>query len=218
MKTAAPLPRLLKRSGFTLMEVLLTAAVVSSGALVVVGVLSSGLTSSRAGLQGAQAAIIARGVLQDLQTGQLYEATSSEDERMTTELRPNEGLEFARQVLLLDAAGLPLKVQPSLAQADDIFANGSLQEGAAWLVSIVGTVPANKLTTGGQGQVLAGVNLQPYSALTPSGNTSSSLLATVPSAPAPPLAPTLVTVLVETPAAGPSQARQRYRFVELWNR
>lgn len=200
------------------MEVLLTAAVVSSGALVVVGVLSSGLSSSRAGLQGAQAAIIARGIMQDLQTGELSEAPTADDERLTTELRPNMGLDFPRQVLLLDAAGLPLKAQPSASQGEDIYANGSRREGAVWLVSITGTVPANELTMGGQGQVLAGVNLQAYSALSSGSNSNASVVNTVPSAPAPALAPTLVSVLVETPAAGPSQARQRYRFVELWNR
>jgi len=220
MKTAvSSFSRLSLIRAFTLMEVLLTSAVVSSGALVVMGVLASGLNSSRAGLQGAQSSIIARGVMQDLRLGGLRESPASGDKRLTSVLRPSTGLDFSRQVLLLDAAGLPLVKQLSIAQAETLYRGGAHDPEAVWLVSIEGSTPASSLSSGGQGQVQASVNVHSYSAL--EWNSSSASLkssVTLPSDPAPMLAPTQVTILVESPAAAPEGARLRYRFVELWNR
>lgn len=230
MNSAVPSAhRLSSVKGFTLMEVVITAAVVSTGALAIMGVLSSGLSSSRAGLQGAQAAVVARGVLQDLETGGLVDPPAMGDERLTVEMRPNGTLNFGRQVFLMDAAGIPLRRQPGAGQAESTYERGDNDPDAFWLVSVEGIAKPEKWITGGEGQVLEGVELKTYNALTTkstssaasnnqnngNGNSGENEQAFEPP---PVLAPTQVTVLVECPATAPRAGRQRYRFVQLWNR
>jgi len=210
----------LRQAGFSLVETLMATGIISTAALSTLGLLAGSMSASQDGNLRSKAIVIAQDLFHDLQLGSLNVTPAVTDERQTKTLRPATGRAMPRQVLLYDQSGLLLVgKQPAKSAHQRTYDQGTLVEGADWLVSIEGIENNDFILAAGNGQV---TELPAEAMVVPLGSSNYSFPAVAspidPTLPPPGGGLTQVRISIETPPSAPKNRRKKFSYDFYWNR